>query len=53
MSLIENQRIVVLGAAGFIGFHLSLELSKIKGISLVIVDTTLGVQRTLPIKVYQ
>ena len=38
MSLIENQRIVVLGAAGFIGFHLSLELSKIKGISLVIVD---------------
>ena len=38
MSLIENQRIVVLGAAGFIGFHLSVELSKIKGVSLVIVD---------------
>jgi len=38
MSLIENQRIIVLGAAGFIGFHLSLELSKIKGVSLVIVD---------------
>jgi nucleoside-diphosphate-sugar epimerase len=38
MPLMENQRIIVLGAAGFIGFHLSLKLSKIKGVSLVIVD---------------
>jgi nucleoside-diphosphate-sugar epimerase len=38
MPLLKNQRIIVLGSAGFIGFHLSVELSKIKGVSLVIVD---------------
>ncbi len=38
MSTVKNQRIVVLGAAGFIGFHLSAALSKIKGISLIVVD---------------
>jgi nucleoside-diphosphate-sugar epimerase len=38
MSTSYNQRIVVLGAAGFIGFHLSTKLQDFKNINLVLVD---------------
>jgi nucleoside-diphosphate-sugar epimerase len=38
MTPIENQRIIVLGAAGFIGFHLSMALSKINKVTLIVVD---------------
>lgn len=50
MPITENQRIIVLGAAGFIGFHLSLELSKIKGVSLVIVDNHIRGVNDIPYK---
>jgi len=38
MRVGDNQRIVVLGAAGFIGFHLSTKLQEFKDVNLVLVD---------------
>jgi UDP-glucose 4-epimerase len=33
-----NKRVVILGAAGFIGFHLSRKIQEIEGVKLVLVD---------------
>jgi nucleoside-diphosphate-sugar epimerase len=38
MGTSSNQRIVVLGAAGFIGFHLSRKLQELNNVNLVLVD---------------
>ena len=38
MGASSNQRIVVLGAAGFIGFHLSRKLQELNNVNLVLVD---------------
>lgn len=38
MGISSNQRIVVLGASGFIGFHLSRKLQELNNVNLVLVD---------------
>ena len=38
MVTILNKRVVILGAAGFIGFHLSRKIQEIEGVKLVLVD---------------
>ena len=38
MVVILNKRVVILGAAGFIGFHLSRKIQEIEGVKLVLVD---------------
>ena len=38
MNSKSNQRIIILGAAGFIGYHLSKSIQKLSNINLILVD---------------